>query len=185
MGGQKIWFDKDVQRLNHDERGLYLGEFSGEDSLLAVNKKGVFFTTNFDLSNRYQEEILLIEKLDTEKVFTALYYDADVEFYYIKRFRFEDSENAPQPFISTAEGSRLVALSQDASPRVEVVFGGKHAKREPLLIDAVEFISDKSFRAKGKRITTFQVDSLSFLDPLPVPVEEDIDDDPVLNWKVP
>lgn len=178
MGGQKIWFDKDVQRLNHDERGLYLGEFSGEDSLLAVNKKGVFFTTNFDLSNRYQEEILLIEKLDTEKVFTALYYDADVEFYYIKRFRFEDSENAPQPFISTAEGSRLVALSQDASPRVEVVFGGKHAKREPLLIDAVEFISDKSFRAKGKRITTFQVDSLSFLDPLPVPVEEDIDDDP-------
>lgn len=178
MGGQKIWFDKDVQRLNHDERGLYLGEFSGEDSLLAVNKKGVFFTTNFDLSNRYQEEILLIEKLDTEKVFTALYYDADVEFYYIKRFRFEDSENAPQPFISTAEGSRLVALSQNASPRVEVVFGGKHAKREPLLIDAVEFISDKSFRAKGKRITTFQVDSLSFLDPLPVPVEEDIDDDP-------
>lgn len=178
MGGQKIWFDKDVQRLNHDECGLYLGEFSGEDSLLAVNKKGVFFTTNFDLSNRYQEEILLIEKLDTEKVFTALYYDADVEFYYIKRFRFEDSENAPQPFISTAEGSRLVALSQDASPRVEVVFGGKHAKREPLLIDAVEFISDKSFRAKGKRITTFQVDSLSFLDPLPVPVEEDIDDDP-------
>lgn len=178
MGGQKIWFDKDVQRLNHDERGLYLGEFSGEDSLLAVNKKGVFFTTNFDLSNRYQEEILLIEKLDTEKVFTALYYDADVEFYYIKRFRFEDSENAPQPFISTAEGSRLVALSQDASPRVEVVFGGKHAKREPLLIDAVEFISDKSFRAKGKRITTFQVDSLSFLDPLPVPVEENIDDDP-------
>ena len=178
MGGQKIWFDKDVQRLNHDERGLYLGEFSGEDSLLAVNKKGVFFTTNFDLSNRYQEEILLIEKLDTEKVFTALYYDADVEFYYIKRFRFEDSENAPQPFISTAEGSRLVALSQDASPRVEVVFGGKHAKREPLLIDAVEFISDKSFRAKGKRITTFQVDSLSFLDSLPVPVEENIDDDP-------
>lgn len=178
MGGQKIWFDKDVQRLNHDERGLYLGEFSGEDSLLAVNKKGVFFTTNFDLSNRYQEEILLIEKFDPNKVFTALYYDADVEFYYIKRFRFEDSENAPQPFISTAEGSRLVALSQDASPRVEVVFGGKHAKREPLLIDAVEFISDKSFRAKGKRITTFQVDSLSFLDPLPVPVEEDIDDDP-------
>lgn len=171
MGGQKIWFDKDVQRLNHDNRGLYLGEFEAGDSLLAINSTGTFFTTGFDLSNRYQEEILTIEKLDTEKIYCAIYYDAGAAAYYLKRFNFEPSENLPQSFIGDAEGSRLVAISGDPYPRIQITFGGKHATRDVLILDGEAFIGSKSFRAKGKRITTFQVEHIAFIDPKPAPEE--------------
>jgi topoisomerase-4 subunit A len=165
MGGRKIWFDTDIQRLNNDGRGLYLGEFLTDESLLAINRNGSFYTTNFDLSNRYQQEIRLIEKLDTEKVFTAIYFDGGSGYFYLKRFRFEVSENLLQSFISEAEGSYLVDISEDNFPRIQVSFSGKHAKRPSEIIDAVEFINDKSFRAKGKRITTFEVEKIEFIEP--------------------
>jgi len=175
MGGKEIWFDKDIQRLNDQGRGLFLGEFLADDSLLAINRNGTFITTNFDLSNRYQEEILTIEKMDPEKIFSAAYYDGDAGSYYIKRFRFEPSENSIQSFIGDGAGSYLVAISQEEFPVIKVTFGGKHAKRDPLIIDVAEFIGDKSYRAKGKRITTFQVEKIEFCEPLPGgegPVEE-------------
>jgi len=162
LGGQEIWFDKDIQRLNDQGRGLYLGEFHADDSLLAINRNGTFCTTNFDLSNRYQEEVLFIEKMDPEKTFSAVYYDSDAEAYYVKRFRFESSENMVQSFIGEGEGSYLVAISSDKNPVVKVTFGGKHEKRPPQEINVTEFIGEKSFRAKGKRITTFQVEKIEF-----------------------
>ncbi len=168
MGGKEIWFDKDIQRLNDQGRGLYLGEFLADDSLLAINRNGTFTTTNFDLSNRYQEEILIIEKMYPEKIFSAAYYDADAGSYYIKRFRFEPSENMVQSFIGDGVGSYLVAVSSDDFPVIIVTFGGKHAKRNPQIIDVAEFIGDKSFRAKGKRITTFEVEKIEFRESLPV-----------------
>ncbi|NLA15969.1 MAG: DNA gyrase/topoisomerase IV subunit A [Bacteroidales bacterium] len=189
MGGQKIWFDKDVQRLNHDERGIYLGEFTAEDCLLAVNRKGKFFTTNFDLSNRYQEEVLIIEKLNPEKTFCAIYYLAEAGAFYIKRFYFEPSENAPQSFIGDAEESYLVAITDDIYPKVQVTFGGKHAKREPLLIEAEEFIGEKSFRAKGKRVTTLEVKEIEFIEQEPeleleLETETEIDIEPETKTKI-
>ncbi|HHV02380.1 MAG: DNA gyrase/topoisomerase IV subunit A [Bacteroidales bacterium] len=171
LGGQKIWFDQDIQRLNDDERGIYLGEFLSDESLLAINRNGTFYTTNFDLSNRYQEEVLVIEKFDPEKIYSAVYFDGNAGFFYLKRFRFERSENLVQSFIGDAEESYLTGLSQDKSPVIEVTFGGKHAKRPPMVIDVVEFIGDKSFRAKGKRITTLEVMKIEFKAPEPLPGE--------------
>jgi topoisomerase-4 subunit A len=125
------------------------------------------------LSNRYQQEIRLIEKLDTGKIFTAIYFDGGSGYFYLKRFRFEVSENLLQSFISEAEGSYLVDISEDTFPRIQVTFSGKHAKRPSEIIDAVEFINDKSFRAKGKRITTFEVEKIEFIEPGADPGKDD------------
>ncbi len=195
MGGRKIWFDTDIQRLNVDGRGLYLGEFLADESLLAVNRNGSFYTTNFDLSNRYPQEIRIIEKLIPEKIYTAIYYDGGSGYFYLKRFRFEISENLPQSFISEAEGSYLVDISEDTFPRIQITFAGKHEKRPAEILDAVAFINDKSFRAKGKRITTFEVGKIEFIEPATDPDEsgnngneEDMDfelEGPVLPGETP
>ncbi len=172
FGGVPIWFDQDINRLNTDSRGLYLGEFSNGDKILAVNKKGEFYTTDFDLSNRYQGEILLVQKFDPEKIFTALYFDNESKCYYLKRFTFEASDNKVQSFISESEGSFLHGFSSDQYPQVSIVFAGKHQKRDMETIDAQEFIASKSYRAKGKRVTTFEVGHISFVAPL---IKESID----------
>lgn len=177
LGGQKIWFDRDIQRLNDDGRGIYLGEFLADESLIAINRNGTFYTTNFDLSNRYQEEILAIEKFNPEKIYSAVYYDAEAKAFYLKRFRFERSENLVQSFIGNAEGSYLVGFSHDDLPVIEVTFGGKHVKRPVQEIDVAEFIGDKSFRAKGKRITTFEVQKIEFTASKSLPESEEGEDD--------
>ncbi len=171
LGGQQIWFDADVQRLNTDARGELLGEFHAGDRILAVTQQGQFYTTNFDLSNRYEEQLLLIEKFDPKKVCAATYYDAEMGSCYVKRFTFESSDNTPQAFISDSAGSYLMEISPDRFPQIEVTFKGKHAKREPEYIDVEEFIGVKSFRAKGKRVTTYDVKTVSFIEPLEKEVE--------------
>lgn len=165
FGGQLIWFDQDINRLNVDSRGLLLGEFVDEDNILVVCKSGEYYTTNFDLSNRYQSEILIIEKLNLEKIYTAIYFDGESGFFYIKRFTFEPNDNTLQHFISDAAGSYLHSISAHESPQVEITFGGKHKKRELQIVDAPEFIACKGFRAKGKRLTTFEVDNIVITEP--------------------
>ncbi|MCL2726916.1 MAG: DNA gyrase/topoisomerase IV subunit A [Bacteroidales bacterium] len=173
LGGQSIWFDADIQRLNTDERGAYLGDFLQGERIIAIFKNGTFYTTNFDLSNRYQGELLHIQKLDTQKVFAAAYFDAELSAFYVKRFRFEPSDNQSQSYISEQEGSYLVAISQDLYPQVEITFGGKHTKRAPENVDVEEFIGAKSFRAKGKRLTNFEVGSVAFIEPLQKELKEE------------
>jgi len=166
FGGQSIWFDQDINRLNTDSRGLFLGEYLPTDKILVICKTGDYYTTNFDLSNRYQGEIKIIEKLDTQKVYTATYFDAEMNAFYVKRFSFEPSDNSVQLFISEAPGSFLVEICEDKYPQLEINFGGKHSKRPQEYIDVEEFIGKKSFRAKGKRITTYEVDTILFTTPL-------------------
>jgi len=166
FGGQSIWFDQDINRLNTDSRGLYLGDFMTNDHILVVCRNGEYYTTNFDLSNRYQGDILLVEKLDIHKIYSAVYFDGEAGCFYLKRFSFEPNDNTVQLFISETPGSYLHSVSTDKYPQVEVLFSGKHQKRAPEKIDVEEFISCKSFRAKGKRITTFEVGSVSFIEPL-------------------
>ncbi len=178
LGGKDIWFDKDVQRLNEDERGKYLGEFEADDHILAIFKDGTFYTTSFDLSNRYQGELLKVEKLDVEKVYTALYYDAGAETFYIKRFVFDVSDNTSVSFISDVKGSYLVDISDDEYPQVELTFGGKNENREAEVINAEEFIAQKGVQAKGKMVSRYEVKSLKFIEPLEVPEEdEELPDD--------
>lgn len=176
LGGQSIWFDDAVRRLNIDGHGRLLGEFNNGDRILAVTKQGKFYTTDYDLSNRYEEELMLVEKLDIEKVFSATYYDAEQKYFYLKRFTFEESPNH-QLFIDETQGSYLVELSSDDYPQLEVTFKGRNAKREPELIDVDEFIGVKSFRAKGKRVSTLDVGALKFIEPLEKEPPQSDDDD--------
>ena len=173
IGGKDIWFDEDIQRLNEDGRGLHLGQFNTGDHILAIFKDGTYYTTTFDLSNRYQGELLKIEKLDVNKTYTALYYDKSVSSFYVKRFSFDVSDNTPVSFISEAKGSYLVALSDDKHPQFEITFGGKHEHREAELVNAEEFIAKKGLQAKGKRVSAMDVKSVKFGEPLHIP-EDDV-----------
>ena len=166
IGGKPVWFDPDINRLNGDTRGILLGEFQTNEQILAICKDGTYYTTNFDFSNRYQGELLKIEKLDTEKTYSAIYFDGESESYYIKRFGFEPSMNETVSFISTAAGSRLIDISDDTFPSVKISFGGKNQKREDEIIDVAEFIGRKGYKAKGKRATTYQISSIEFGEPL-------------------
>ncbi|MFA5850331.1 MAG: DNA gyrase/topoisomerase IV subunit A [Bacteroidales bacterium] len=166
FGGQSIWFDQDINRLNTDSRGMFLGEFLNHDHILAVCRNGEYYTTNFDLSNRYQGDIQFIEKLNPHKIFTAIYFDGELSCFYIKRFSFEPNDNIVTSFISDSPGSYLHSISTDIYPQVEIRFAGKHSKRPSERIDVEEFIASKSFRAKGKRVTTFEVGEICFVEPL-------------------
>ncbi len=165
LGGRKIWLDEDVLRLNTDNRGMYLGEFQGGERILIVNKNGTFYTSDFDLSNHYEAGYLLFEKFKAGKVWSAVFFDAEQNYYYLKRFRFEDSAKL-NSFIGDTEGSRLLCLSSESHPRFEVVFGGRYEARLPEIIDAAEFIGEKSYKARGKRLTTFEVKEIREVEPL-------------------
>ena len=172
LGGRMVWFDRDVLRLNYDGRGEELGEFQSDDLILVILQNGDFYTTNFDLSNHYEPTILNIEKFDANKVWTAALYDADQKYYYLKRFLWETGSRK-QNFFGENPKSRLMLLTDEAYPRIEVVFGGHDAFREPLVLDAEEFIAVKGFKAKGKRISTFDIETINELDPVRfAPVEQ-------------
>jgi topoisomerase-4 subunit A len=165
LGGRMVWFDRDILRLNYDGRGEELGEFQSEDLILVVQQNGEFYTTNFDLSNHYEDNILVIEKNDSMKVWTAVYYDADQKYFYLKRFLLEGTVRK-QNFLGENPKNRLMLLTDEVYPRIEVVFGGHDAFREPLVLDAEEFIGVKGFKAKGKRISTFEIEVINELDPI-------------------
>ena len=175
IGGKDIWFDQDINRLNEDGRGLYLGQFNTGEHILAVFSDGTYYTTSFDLSNRYQDNLLKIEKLDTAKTYTAVYYDGKPECFYIKRFSFDVSDNTLQSFISDEKGSYLVALSDDRHPQIEITFGGRHEYRQPEDIDAEEFIGKKGIQAKGKKASQYEIKEIRFIEPLHKP-EDDMEE---------
>ena len=180
LGGRKIWFDKDVFRLNADSRGDFLGEFSGEDKILILTKSGYCRLSNFDLSNHYEEDILLIEKFEPSKIFTVMHYDAEQEFSYLKRFQVDDSTKE-QSFISESDGSYMIDYTYDKFPQVKLIFGGKHESREDEIIDAEEFIAVKSIKARGKRLSTYDLDKIRFDEPLQK--EEEIEEVPEAEIK--
>lgn len=178
IGGKDIWYDADIQKLNDEQRGQYLGEFGPEDKVLAIFKDGTFYTTSFDVSNRYQGEVIKIEKFDPNKTYTALYYDAAAKAFYIKRFSFVLSDNTPLSFIAPGTKSYLVALSEDRHPQFQVIFGGKYEHRDPENIDAEEYIAKKGYAAKGKKCHQYDLKEVKFIEPLHRP-EDDIEDEPL------
>lgn len=183
LGGRKVWFDHDVLRLNYDGRGQYLGEFQSSDCILVIHKNGDFYTTDFDLNNHYDPDIQYIEKLEAEKVWTAVLYDADQQNYpYLKRFTFEASSKR-QNYLGENKHNQQILLSQQVYPRIQVIFGGHDSFREAQIIEASDFVGVKSFKAKGKRLTTYSVDRIEELEPTRMPepeiLEEDDDNDSV------
>ena len=165
LGGRKIWFDDAVFRLNVDGRGIFLGVFGGDDKILVITKNGYFRHTGFDLSGHFEENILVIEKYRPGKVYSAIYYDAEQKFHYVKRFIIEESEK-PQCFINEHPDSKLVSISELEYPRFEIQFGGKHKGRDNEIIEVAEFIGVKSYKAKGRRLTNYMVDDVHEIEPV-------------------
>ena len=173
LGGRKVWFDTDVKRLNYDEHGRLLGEFNDDDSILVVLDNGEFYTTNFDLNNHYEDNILRIEKWDENKVWSAVLFDADQQGYpYVKRFLMEATRKH-QNYLGDNPETIPVLLTDEPYPRIKVTFGSTDAFRDPLEIDVEEFISVKGFKAKGKRISTWNVAKIEELKPLKVAPQTD------------
>ncbi len=168
LGGRKVWFDPDVLRLNYEGGGKYLGEFQGDDMILVATRSGDYRICNFDLTNHFPSDILRIEKFDEGKVWSAALFDADQGYAYLKRFTFEATEKALN-FLGENSASQLFLLTDVVYPRVKVVFGGNDDFREPLEIDVEEFITVKSYKAKGKRISNYEVKTVEELEPLRFP----------------
>ena len=177
LGGRKVWFDPDVNRINYDENGRFLGEFNDDDAILVVLDNGEFYITNFDVNNHYEDNILRLEKWDEHKVWTAILYDADNEGYpYIKRFTM-DATKRHQNCLGENPNSQLILLTDTPFPRLQVTYGGADAMRPAEEIDAEQFIAQKSFKAKGKRLTTWKIESIEELEPTRFPDPEEPSDD--------
>ena len=178
LGGRKVWYDPDVNRLNYDEHGQLLGEFFDEDQILVILNNGDFYLTNFDLNNHFEENILRIEKYDSNKVWTAVLWDADNQGYpYMKRFLM-DASKKKQNWLSDNPASKLILLTDVAYPLIKVTYGGADEFRGSEEIDAEQFIAVKGFKAKGKRITTWQIESIEELEPTRFPEEPEKSEEP-------
>ena len=176
LGGRKVWFDPDVNRINYDEHGRFLGEFYDEDQILVILPGGDFYVTNFDANNHYEDNMMRIEKWDEHKVWTAVLYDADNNgLPYIKRFTL-DATKRHQNFIGENPNSVLLLLTDTPYPRIRVIYGGVDAVRPAEEIDAEQFIGQKSFKAKGKRLTNWELAKVEELEPLRFPEPEQDDD---------
>ena len=193
LGGRKVWYDPDVKRLNYDDHGMLLGEFFDEDQILVLLKNGDYYLTNFDENNHFEENILRIEKYDADKVWTAILYDADNQGYpYLKRFQM-DASKKKQNWLSENPSSQLILLTDTPYPRIQLTYGGADAFRGQEEIDAELFIAVKGYKAKGKRLTTFAIESITELEPTRFPEppaeepqeveepEEDLDPDAGLS----
>ena len=177
LGGRKVWFDPDVNRINYEDHGRYLGEFSDQDSILVVLKNGEFYITNFDSANHYEDNILRIEKFDADKPWTAVIFDADNQGYpYLKRFQMEANKRH-QNFIGDNPNSKMVLLTDVAFPRILITYGGADASRGTEEVDAEQFVGVKGFKAKGKRLTTWTVDKIEELEPSRFPEKEKEEDE--------
>ena len=169
LGGRKVWYDSDIKRLNYDGQGQYLGEFDGNDQILVMHSDGRYYLTNFDVNNHYEAGILRIEKYDSRKVWTCVYYNsAQSNFLYLKRFRLEATVRM-QNFMGEMPGENLVLVTDTAFPRVLVTMGGVDDFREPIEVDAETFVGVKSYKAIGKRITTLHIGKVEELEPTRFP----------------
>ena len=178
LGGRKVWYDPDVNRLNYDEHGRLLGEFFDDEQLLVILSNGEYYLTNFDLNNHFEDNLRIIEKYDPNKVWTAVLYDADNDNYpYVKRFQMEASKKK-QSYLGENADSKEILLSDQVYPRLLVTFGGADAVRPSQEIDVEQFIAVKGYKAKGKRLTTYQVERIEELEPLRFPEEPEEEEEP-------
>ena len=173
LGARDIWYDDTVNRLNTEERGKYLGAFIGDDKILTVYQSGEFKVVNYDISNHFDENLILIEKYDPERIFSVIYYDGKLKQKYIKRFHPEIT-NKKSLFIPESKDSKILNFSINHFPVIKVIFDESTNKKVlEETINIHEFIGIKSYKAKGKRISTFEIKSIKMLKPLPYEENED------------
>lgn len=166
LGGRKIWFDEDVLRLNADGRGKYLGEFTGDEKILVLDKDGGYQVYSYDLENHFDKNLLSIEKYKPGKVASVVYFDAEQNFYYVKRFQIEVNGGKPCRFIGDHPDNKLISVTWVTYPRLEIEFGGEKNDRENEIVEVAEFIGVKSYKAKGKRLSSYEVKDIRELEPI-------------------
>ena len=169
MGGRKVWYDPDVNRLNYDEHGQLLGEFNDGDNILVILKNGDYYLTNFDVNNHFEDNIAHLEKYEAEKVWSCVLYDADNQGYpYLKRFLMEASKKK-QNYLGDNPNSMQILLTDQVYPRILMTYGGADEFRGQEEVDVESFIAVKGYKAKGKRLTTYQTESIVELEPTRFP----------------
>ncbi|MCR5710872.1 MAG: DNA gyrase/topoisomerase IV subunit A [Prevotella sp.] len=179
LGGRKVWYDPDVNRLNYDEHGRLLGEFNDGDAILVILKNGDYYLSGFDVNVHFEDNIALLEKYEAEKVWSCVLYDADNQGYpYVKRFLMEASKKK-QNYLGENPNSQQLLLTDQVYPRILVTYGGADEFRGSEEIDVEQFIAVKGYKAKGKRLTTNQTESIVELEPLRFPTEPTEPVDPV------
>ncbi|RPD98838.1 DNA gyrase/topoisomerase IV subunit A [Aureibaculum marinum] len=161
---RKIWFDDTVQRLNVENRGELLGEFTAEDRLLIITQSGTIKTIIPDLSTHFEEDMIVLEKWIPNKPISAIHYDGEKERYYVKRFMI-DNPNKEEVFISDHPKSQLEIVATDYRPIAEVVFSKRSLENE--IVNFEEFIAIKGIKATGNQLTTEKIKQVNLLDPLP------------------
>lgn len=177
LAARKIWFDESIRRLNINEAGQYLGEFKGKEKILTLMQSGCFRTTNFDLGNRYDEDLIFIRKYSPSMIVTAVYKEADTQYYYLKRFKIEDFDKKLS-FLDPDSKDSFVTFTVDTFPHLEIVYDTEKSNKKITseIIDVTEFVGVKGYRAKGRRLCTAAVKELNWLAPDPEPeIEESID----------
>ena len=166
LGGQDIWFDEDVRRLNADGRGLLLGEFKGDDRLIVWTSKNQYYITGYDLGQHFPDDTVRVARYEPDRVYAVCYFDREQRYYYLKRFAAESSDRM-QFFLDEEGQADFVCATDCAGARLEITYKGAHASRPADEIDVDEFVGVKSHRAKGKRLTTYEVASVRFIEPEP------------------
>jgi topoisomerase-4 subunit A len=179
LGARNIWYDESVKRLNAEGRGTLLGAFKGDDRLLTVYKAGYYRVTNYDLSTHFDEDLLFIEKFRTDRIISLIYFFAEKQTLYLKRFTIEPSDKKTD-FVGVEDGSMLVLITMDWLPRLEIVFDNEGVRnpRENEEINVSEFIEVKGYKAKGKRLHNHLIKDIKWLDPIPYEDPQEIINDP-------
>ena len=179
LGGQDIWFDEDVRRLNTDGRGILLGEFKGDDKIVVWTAKNQYYITGFDIQQHFPDDTIRVERFVADRVYSVCYYDGEQNYYYMKRFQLEVGDKT-QFFLEEGAPMRFVSMTDKSGAKLTIEFGGQHEQRPMETIEVDEFIAVKSHRAKGKRLTTYEVAKLTFIEP-EVAEDEEYEDDQELT----
>jgi topoisomerase-4 subunit A len=184
LGARKIWFDDAVNRLNSDERGSFLGEFDDEDKIIVLYKQGIMRLYQAKLTTHFEDDILIIEKYNPKKIYSLVYFNGELKQYYLKRFQAEDTDK-PQVFMDAEDNSKLIQLSDDYRPQIEVITKNAKGEKDSEIVNVEEFIAVKSYKARGKRLTTKDVKAVNLLDPLEyqedISVEENLEAEEAIN----
>ena len=168
LSARNVWYDDTVLRLNADSRGTLLGAFKGDDKILTVYKSGHYKLSNFDLGTHFDDDLLFIEKFRSDRIISVVYYFSEKQSMYIKRFAIEQTDKKID-FVGLEDGSSIVSISFDWLPRLEIVFNNEGVKnpRENEEINVAEFIEAKGVKAKGKRLHTYEIKEVKWLEPIP------------------
>ena len=172
LGGRKVWFDPDVLRLNYDGQGMYLGEFADDDRILVITNNGGYYLTNFDLTAHFDQNIWRIEKFDVDKVWSLALWNADLGYYYGKRFQF-DAQAKLQNMLGDNLNSKIVVLSDREEAQIRITFTDETKPAMDILMS--EFIDVKSPKAKGKRFSILDIAKIEDITPEPEVMEDTIE----------